>query len=110
MHAPPCSPLTAVLNLKDLTLFCLPKGKKDVFVWSNKVIQNEKKRSDASLAGHFFFPVGGAQASFIAQASWISAGGKVPFIPWGSLFLLCDQVASVSELHSHWRMWRVMGF
>lgn len=30
-----------ILALKDLTLLCLPKGKKDSFVLSNKVIQND---------------------------------------------------------------------
>lgn len=31
----------AAVALKDRTLLCLPKGKKDTFVLSNKVIQND---------------------------------------------------------------------
>lgn len=56
------------------------------------------------------FPVGDTQASCTAQASQISAGQKLPFIPWRSGCLLCDQAVSVSEQHPHRRMWWVTVF
>lgn len=40
-QSPHCILRAFTLVLKDLILLCLPKGKKDSFVLSNKVIQND---------------------------------------------------------------------